>query len=86
MAALMITSHTESYGRTTLLLAGRLTDSEIASLERAVGDTDAAITLDLGELRFANDLGIRTLCRLRREGVELANARQLIRLLLDAGC
>ena len=65
------------------MLAGRLAGDEVDALVRACRDITAGVTIDLSEVDYADDEGVKVLEDLRRRGATLHGARPYLKLLLD---
>ena len=71
---LKITPKADAAGGTLLRLEGRLTGPAVEILHdecRRLLDSDDAVTLDLGQIAFADRDGLALLRRLERRGVRL---------------
>ena len=67
----------------TYKLAGRLDGDAIEVLVDACGDIAAGAIIDLAEVSYANDAGVRALGELRGRGAVLHGLRPYLALLLQ---
>ena len=66
----------------TLRLAGRLAGDAVDVLKGACADSGPVVTIDLSEVYYADDRGVRTLWELRTGGAVLQSPRPYLALLL----
>lgn len=71
-------------GGTVLRIDGRLGREGLAVLMRACEEADRPITLDLSDLRLADDAAVAALRRLESGGIRLVGASQYLALRLKA--
>ena len=67
---------------TTVRVAGRLAGDAVDVLTSACMDIGRVITIDLSEVSYADDAGVRALGELRARGAVLQNPRPYLALLL----
>ena len=70
-------------GPTTLRLAGRLVGDAVEVLIDACVDITAGVTIDLSEVPYADDAGVRALGELRARGAVLNGPKPYLALLLQ---
>jgi hypothetical protein len=64
-------------------LSGRLTEGGVIHLKQACYSIRKHFVLDLSELLFADEAGIKAIQGLKRNGAEYRGASPFIRMLLD---
>ncbi len=69
---------------TTVLIEGHLTGADLPDVNAACASVDAALCLDLSNLKSEDADGVRALRSLSERGVELRGANPYIRELLRA--
>jgi anti-anti-sigma regulatory factor len=69
-------------GETTVRLAGRLAGDAVDVLKGACSDIGPVVTIDLSEVYYADDAGVRALWELRAAGAVLQSPRPYLALLL----
>ena len=71
-------------GPTTVLhVEGRLRGDGVGELRRACSEVEGSLVLDLSDLRYADEQGLRFLGALAKNGTELLKASPLILMLLE---
>ena len=70
-------------GVKTVKVDGRLLSGETAELVRACQGSLGSLVIDLSDLRFADDEGVRVLKDLRASGAKLRGARLYLSTLLE---
>lgn len=69
--------------RTVLQIAGRLSAGSVTELERICREVDWPLSLDLSELRHADEGGLAAIRELVARGAELERVPPFIALLLE---
>ena len=70
---------------TTVLVEGHLTGADLPDVSAACEPADAALCLDLSNLKSADADGVRALRSLSEKGAELRGANPYVRQLLREG-
>lgn len=70
-------------GRRIVRLAGRFCEDQVPDLLETCGNS-AAVTLDLTDLVYVDDVGLDALQRMRMRGARLVGAPRYIQLKLDS--
>jgi anti-anti-sigma regulatory factor len=74
---------TGQHGRTVVVVAGRLQGGAVDELSRACREIRGPVTLDLTELRAADEAGIGLLRALQTTGAEIRGLSPYLQLLMD---
>jgi hypothetical protein len=67
-----------------VLLSGRLTEGGVIHLEKACYSIRKQFVLDLSDLLFADEAGIKAIQELKRNGAEHRGASPFIQMLLES--
>ena len=70
-------------GERTVKVDGQLLSGDTVELVRACQGSDGTLVIDLSDLRFADDEGVRVLKDLRAHGATLRDARLYMAALLE---
>ena len=68
---------------TAILIAGRLAGAAVAQLKRACDPIENSLVIDLSNLLFVDDLGIKAIRAIVDRGARVHNASPFVQLLLD---
>ncbi|MDJ0830615.1 MAG: hypothetical protein QNI92_12230 [Desulfobacterales bacterium] len=68
---------------TVVRIAGRLAGSTVAQLEKVCELIENRFLMDLSDLRFADDGGIKAIQAMAEKGVQVHGASPFVQLLLD---
>ena len=69
--------------KTIVRIAGRLSNTAVAHLEKACNPLEKPVVIDLSNLLFADDDGINAIRAIAEKGAQVRGASPFVQLLLD---